>query len=87
MSPCAASELSLIQRLLVLVSLISMDTAEGKETGKCEREITGDRPKVKSFLYSSLEKECKSACKTIHEYKLVRVWLLTDLQWEIFGWS
>lgn len=79
--------LSLVQRLSVLVTLISVDTAEGKETGKCEREMTGNRPKVKSFLHTSLEKECKSACKTISEYKLVCVWLLTDFQWEIFGWS
>lgn len=89
LSPCVSSELSWfgIKAFHSSHPDLRVDTAEGKEIGKCEREMTGDRQKLKSFIYISLEKEWKRACKIISEYKLVLVRLLTDLQQEIVGWS
>lgn len=89
LSLCVSSELSWFSIKAFRSSHpdLRVGTAEGKEIGKCKREMIWDRQKLKSFMRISLEKDWKRAYRIISEYKWVLIRLLTDLQQEIFGWS
>lgn len=59
LSLCVSSELSQfgVKALYSWHPHLGVDTAEGKEFGKCRREIPGDRQKLKTSIHISLEKE------------------------------